>query len=86
MEIIKGKSFKKTFKNINYVFKKKINIDYSKKLQSYYINDILIIDFFSKYKTLPKKFNEKLINEVCNSLKWLEEFFNILFCSLKLKF
>ena len=86
LEIIKGKSFKKTFKNINYVFKKKINIDYSKKLQSYYINDILIIDFFSKYKTLPKKFNEKLINEACNSLKWLEEFFNILFCSLKLKF
>jgi hypothetical protein len=82
LKIIKGKNFRKTFKNINYDFKKKINIDYIKKLQSYSIKDILIIDISSKYTTLPKNFNKKLINEVCNSSKWLEEFFNMKYISL----
>jgi hypothetical protein len=82
LKIIKGKNFRKTFKNINYDFKKKINIDYIKKLQSYSIKDILIIDISSKYTTLPKNFNKKLINEVCNSSNWLEEFFNMKYISL----
>ena len=82
LKIIKGKNFRKTFKNINYDFKKKINIDYIKKLQSYSIKDILIIDISSKYTTLPKNFNKKLINEVCNSSKWLEQFFNMKYISL----
>ena len=82
MKIIKGKNFRKTFKNINYDFKKKINIDFFKKLQSYSIKDILITDISSKYKTLPKNFNKILINEVCNSSKWLEEFFNMNYISL----
>jgi hypothetical protein len=82
LKIIKGNNFRKTFKNINYDFKKKINIDYIKKLQSYSIKDILIIDISSKYTTLPKNFNEKLINEVCNSSNWLEEFFNMKYISL----
>jgi hypothetical protein len=82
LKIIKGNNFRKTFKNINYDFKKKINIDYIKKLQSYSIKDILINDISSKYTTLPKNFNEKLINEVCNSSNWLEEFFNMKYISL----
>ena len=82
LKIIKGKNFRKTFKNINYDFKKKINIDFFKKLQSYSIKDILITDISSKYKTLPKNFNKILINEVCNSSKWLEEFFNMNYISL----
>ena len=82
LKIIKGKNFRKTFKNINYDFKKKININYIKKLQSYSIKDILIIDISSKYKTVPKNFNKELINEVCNSSKWLEEFFNMKYISL----
>ena len=82
MKIIKGKNFRKTFKNINYDFKKKINLNYIKKLQSYSIKDILIIDISSKYKTVPKNFNKELINEVCNSSKWLENFFNMKYISL----
>jgi hypothetical protein len=82
LKIIKGKNFRKTFKNINYDFKKKININYIKKLQSYSIKDILIIDISSKYKTVPKNFNKELINEVCNSSKCLEEFFNMKYISL----
>ena len=73
MKIVKRKNFQKTFKNINYDIKKKINIDYIKKLQSYSIKDILIIDISSKYKTLPKNLKFK-INEICNSSKWLEKY------------
>ena len=82
LKIIKGKNFRKAFKNINYDFKKKINIDYIKKLQSYSIKDILIIDISSKYTTLPKNFNKKLIDELWNSSSWLEEYFNMKYISL----
>jgi hypothetical protein len=82
LKIIKGKNFRKAFKNINYDFKKKINIDYIKKLQSYSIKDILIIDISSKYTTLPKNFNKILIDELWNSSNWLEEYFNMKYISL----
>ena len=78
---IKNKKY--NFKDISYDIKKKVSFKFCDKLKNSIIKDILSEEISPKYKICDdKNINMKILNEVCEKSKWLNEFFNMKYLKL----
>ena len=80
-DALKAKFGEKTpfhFKHLSHGIKKKINYGAFCENKNCIIKEILKKDISSKYKKCDDpKINEKVLEEVCQESKWLDDFFNL---------